>query len=266
MIAIEHIAEIDSTNSELTRRALCGGAQAVHGVALVADHQVAGRGQRGRAWRDSASEPGASLLLSVGWACARTIPLDGLSLSLGLALREALAPLVAEPARLAVKWPNDLLYASGKCGGVLVETVNPVDAAETRVLVVGIGLNLTAVPVLGTADAQRALPPRALFPEAAPGMAPVLRERVLKRLLPALGQCLERFEQRGFAADREAFEARMAWLGELAVFVRPAGETLRGRIDGVAADGALRLVADGAPLTLHSGELRRACPAASATS
>jgi BirA family biotin operon repressor/biotin-[acetyl-CoA-carboxylase] ligase len=263
---LEYIAEIDSTNTELMRRALRGGARAVHGVALVADHQSAGRGQRGRVWRDSVTEPGASLLLSVGWECARTVPLDGLSLSLGLALLDTLAPLVAEPEALAVKWPNDLLYGSGKCGGILVETVNPIDASATRALVVGSGLNLTAVPTLGAESTGRALPVRALFPDAAPGTARAVRAKVLDRLLPALAACLERFEQRGFAADREAFEARMAWRGQSVEFVRPTGETICGRIDGVAADGALSLIAQGQRLTLHSGELRKVRPAALAIS
>lgn len=266
---LEHVAEIDSTNTELMRRALRGGAQAVHGVALVADHQSAGRGQRGRVWRDSVTEPGASLLLSVGWAWARAVPLDGLSLSLGLALLDTLAPLVAEPAALAVKWPNDLLYGSGKCGGILVETVNPVDASATsatRALVVGIGLNLTTVPTLDAESAQRALPVRALFADVAPGTAHAVRARLVDRLLPALAACLERFEQQGFAADREAFEARMAWLGESVEFVRPGGETILGRVDGVEPDGALALRIQGQRLTLHSGELRQVRPVALAIS
>ncbi len=263
---LEHVTEIDSTNTELMRRALRGGARAVHGVALVADHQSAGRGQRGRLWRDSVTEPGASLLLSVGWQWPRACPLDGLSLSLGLALLDTLASLVAEPASLALKWPNDLLYGSGKCGGILVETVNLAADTDTRALVVGIGLNLTAVPMLDAEGAQRALPVRALFADVAPGMAHAVRARLLDRLLPALAACLERFEQRGFAADREAFEARMAWLGESVEFVRPVGETIRGRIDGVEADGALSLRVQGQRLKLHSGELRQVRPAVLAIS
>ncbi|MDH5206592.1 MAG: hypothetical protein OEW36_13110, partial [Hylemonella sp.] len=43
----EHVQQIDSTNTELMRRAHAGAAQP---VLLVADRQSAGRGRLGRVW------------------------------------------------------------------------------------------------------------------------------------------------------------------------------------------------------------------------
>lgn len=259
---LEHIAEIDSTNSELMRRALRAGARGVHGLALVADRQHAGRGQRGRIWRDRADVPGASLLMSLGWHVSRRLSLDGFTLSLGLTLIDTLAPRVAHPAELQVKWPNDLLYRGGKCGGILVESLNLPEARDARIAIVGIGLNLTAVPpVEADAGAPSALPASALWPDLAPDAAPARRAEVLSYLLPALGQGIERFVAAGFAAQVAAFDARLAWRGDTVEFRRPDGQSVRGRLEGVAPDGALRLSAAGRTLTLRSGEVRRAAGA-----
>lgn len=47
---VDALAECDSTSSELLRRAERG---APSGTVIVADHQLAGRGRRGRSWLSS---------------------------------------------------------------------------------------------------------------------------------------------------------------------------------------------------------------------
>src|SRR5690349_23392402 len=93
--AVEAVAEIDSTNTELMRRARSGRDEP---VLLVAERQTAGRGRLGRAWQ---SAPGDSLTFSLGLPLA---PADwsGLSLAVGVSAAESLHP------RVRIKWPNDL--------------------------------------------------------------------------------------------------------------------------------------------------------------
>ncbi|MGZ7242464.1 biotin--[acetyl-CoA-carboxylase] ligase, partial [Streptococcus pyogenes] len=75
--------EVDSTNSELMRRARAGH---VDPVLLVAEQQSAGRGRMGRSW---ASRAGDSLTFSLGLPLQ---PADwsGLSLAVGVAVAESL--------------------------------------------------------------------------------------------------------------------------------------------------------------------------------
>ncbi len=95
------------------------------GSMVVADHQTAGRGRLDRRWE---SPPGTALLVSF---VLPTSPL--LSLAAGVAAAEACGRGVR------LKWPNDLLLAGGKVGGVLVE------ATPTKAIC-GIGINLTWAP------------------------------------------------------------------------------------------------------------------------
>ncbi|MGI8806654.1 MAG: biotin--[acetyl-CoA-carboxylase] ligase [Acidimicrobiales bacterium] len=119
--------EIDSTNRLAAELARDG---APDGLVVGADHQTAGRGRRGRTWE---SRPGSALLVSV---VLRPVPAL-VTLAAGVAAAEACEAVAGVPARL--KWPNDVMSAAGKLGGILSELVG--DAA-----VVGLGLNLSWAP------------------------------------------------------------------------------------------------------------------------
>jgi len=110
----------------------------------IADEQTAGRGRQGRSW---GAPRGASLLLSLGFRPTWLAPdrVWQLSAVTSLAMAEAAEDLAALPrARIALKWPNDLVveWAGGvrKLAGVLGET-DGLDTSDPRA-VVGIGLNV----------------------------------------------------------------------------------------------------------------------------
>ena len=106
---VEVLPQVDSTNSELMRRARDG---LTEPVLLVAEAQTAGRGRLGRSW---ASQPGDSLTFSLGLPLA---PVDwsGLSLAVGVSVAQSLHP------QLQLKWPNDVWLQDRKLGGILIET------------------------------------------------------------------------------------------------------------------------------------------------
>ena len=148
---VEILPEIDSTNSELMRRAKAGQTDP---ILLVAEHQTAGRGRLGRAWLDD-GRPNApsTLMLSLGLMMS-PISWSGLSLAVGLAVARHLH------ADVRLKWPNDLWLHQRKLGGILIETVadmvalgiggggHPEKAATAaRFVVIGIGINIA--PRLG---------------------------------------------------------------------------------------------------------------------
>lgn len=215
-VCIELAAQIDSTNAELMRRARAGG---MAPTLLVAERQSAGRGRMGRPWQGGA--PGAALAFSLALPLT---PRDwsGLSLAVGLALAEALH------SDIRLKWPNDLWWQGRKLAGILIETAGAALPQASRVVVIGVGLNIEP-----PADDGFSTPPAGLR-ELLPTIdAPA----ALLRMAAPLTRAVLAFELHGFAPLAERFNARDALAGRA---VR-LSDGLAGTARGVAADGALRV-------------------------
>ncbi len=227
-LTVEVLPQIDSTNTELMRRARAGQNES---VLLVAETQTAGRGRLGRAWHGQA---GDALTFSLGLPL-RPRDWSGLSLAVGLSLAQSLDPDGVLDVRL--KWPNDLWVAQpgpsrgwGKLAGVLIETAlgASVDSEHSRYCVVGVGINIAPpqAPGLSTpALGWQQLSPRASAPSTLTQVA-----------LPLL-QTLLAFERDGFAPLQTQFNDRDA--------LRDCPVSLSdGRVGiarGVDFDGALRV-------------------------
>jgi BirA family biotin operon repressor/biotin-[acetyl-CoA-carboxylase] ligase len=237
-ISIEWLPQIDSTNSELMRRARLGHTEA---LLLVAEQQTAGRGRLGRSW---ITPEGSALTFSLG------LPLNppswsGLSLAVGVALVEALDPEGA--CGLGLKWPNDLWHwpkpaTPAKVGGILIETVQAPGNDLGRYCVVGVGLNLKT-PDLETGG----IPARGLDHW---GPAPSAGT-VLARVAPALVQAVASFERQGPAAGLARYARHDLLLGEA---LRTSSGVL-GVGAGVDASGALCLNTDAGKMRIDSAEV-----------
>ena len=103
---------------------------------VLAEHQTGGRGRRGRGW---VAPPGGAICFSLSWQYAE-LPADlsALSLVVGLCVVNALNELGVTGVTL--KWPNDLVTAQGKLGGILIEM--RAEAGGPVHVVIGIGLNV----------------------------------------------------------------------------------------------------------------------------
>lgn len=122
-----------STNSDLLALAEDG---APAWTVLAAGHQLEGRGRLGRRWE---SKPGASLLLSV-LLRPDLPPTDTALVTLAAGACMAMSCSVACGVDVRCKWPNDLLAAGRKLGGVLAEA--RVERGRLAHVVVGLGVNL----------------------------------------------------------------------------------------------------------------------------
>jgi BirA family biotin operon repressor/biotin-[acetyl-CoA-carboxylase] ligase len=130
--AIEYHSVIDSTMDRASELARSG---AVDGLAVVADHQTAGRGRRGRTW--GLGPPGSLLLVS--WVLRVEARLASLiSMLSGVALLRAAQALGARD--LSVKWPNDLLLGGRKVAGVLA--TGTADGTGEHALILGTGIDV----------------------------------------------------------------------------------------------------------------------------
>jgi BirA family transcriptional regulator, biotin operon repressor / biotin---[acetyl-CoA-carboxylase] ligase len=232
--SVEILPEVDSTNSELLRRARAGRTEP---LLLLAERQSAGRGRLGRQWQ---SAPGQGLTFSVGLVLTPQA-WDGLSLAVGVSLAGSLH------ADIQLKWPNDLWWRGHKLGGVLIETVAL--AAGQRYAVVGVGLNITAPSLLAEPAAAQAMPvPAAGLQQLLPHTTAA---QVLAQLAAPLLADVLLFEHAGFAPFASRFAARDALQG-LAV---QCSDGLRGFAQGVDATGALQVHSAAGLQRVHSGEV-----------
>ena len=127
-----------STNREAFERARAGEAGPLW---VVARRQTEGRGRNGRPWASELGNLYASLLLRL----AQAGNVQQLALLAGVAVREAILAAAQAPiAGLRLKWPNDVLIDGAKCAGILCESQS--SAGGERVVVIGIGINLTSHP------------------------------------------------------------------------------------------------------------------------
>lgn len=237
--AIENHWRLDSTSSELARRA----ADLPDASFVFADWQQAGRGRRGRQWL---SAPVASLQFSClkrfagGYAA-----LSGLSLVAGIAAAHALADCGA--LGIGLKWPNDLVRADAKLGGILVELggefMGPCHA------IIGIGVNVHL------SDAMRARLDRPCVDVAAVcGGAAPSRTALATALVARLVEALERFDATGFAGFADAWAERDALAGRR-IHVEGARGTFDGIAQGVDARGALKVRVAGELRSIDSAEV-----------
>jgi BirA family transcriptional regulator, biotin operon repressor / biotin---[acetyl-CoA-carboxylase] ligase len=234
--SVEILPQIDSTNSELMRRARVGQTEP---ILLVAESQTAGRGRLGREWLSGtaaahkvASVGATSLTFSLG------LPLhmadwSGLSLAVGVSVARSLHP------SLQLKWPNDVWFEGRKLAGILIETVN---IGSTRYAVIGVGINI------GPREAAGLSTPPAWLQELLPNInAP----QALLRIAAPLVQSVQGFEAQGMAPFLKPFAARDALAGRAVTL----SDGTHGQAQGVDGSGALLVHTDAGLKKISSAEV-----------
>jgi len=236
---IVRLDTVDSTQSVAAALAERGAADR---TVVVADQQLQGRGRRGRTWRAPA---GTSLLASI--IVRPRVPqplLATLSLATAVAAAEALRRVAPVDAKL--KWPNDVLVASRKIAGILLESrisgraeaggAVP-NGLTSLVTIIGVGINL------GQSEFPPDLADSATSVVIETGHA-TGRESMLTALLEEFDVWRGRLETEGFAPVREAWRRLSDTLGR---------KVTVDTVTGLAAD----LDSDGALLIDVGGSLKR---------
>jgi BirA family transcriptional regulator, biotin operon repressor / biotin---[acetyl-CoA-carboxylase] ligase len=227
---VDHVAETTSTNAVLLAAAESG--MASDRVALIADHQTAGRGRLDRRW-DAPS--GENLLVSLLFLEPAVRP-STLAQMVGLAALtgvERLGSVDPDDGRLGLKWPNDIMLDDAKLAGILAQR-----SASTGAVVVGIGLNVGWAPE-GAASLKRNLD------------VDVSPRAVLDEMLAAL-DAFDALEERGDDLEldvAERYRQRLATLGKVVRVLLPEDRILDGR--AVDVDDHGRLIVDDERGTTH---------------
>lgn len=230
---VEVLDETVSTNAVAMARGASGEAD---GYAVIADHQVGGRGRRGNRWE---SPPGSALLISV--LLRPDVPLSRwprVAVAAAVAVCRTIA--ATTPLVPSIKWPNDILLGSHKVAGILIESRAP-GAGSSGWLVVGAGINVHT----------REFPLTLRYPATslalATGHAPVRSELATAFLAALREECDHALNDAGWPATREAFAAFDGLTGRR-IRAEQNGSITEGLARGIDDEGGLILLAaDGSP-------------------
>lgn len=228
-----HFPELDSTNTDLKRRAALG---APEGLTVLADSQTHGKGRLGRTFQ---SLPGKGLYLSV--LLRPQVPLEVAGRFTAWAAVAVCRALEKELGLAAdIKWPNDILVHGKKLCGILTE-------ASGSAVILGLGLNLTQTPADFGPDLAAIATSLSQL-----GFAPD-PTRLTHAILSELDELYRRFPADS-AACLADFRSRCVTLGKDVLLVRPTGSTPAKALD-VTDTFALLVDISGRRETVSSGEV-----------
>ncbi len=239
MINFQRYASLSSTMDEARAQALKG---AKDGTVIVAKHQTAGRGRRGRVWD---SLPGNLFFTYITYPGRPLVEAPQLSFVACVAVGEALRPFLPPRNTLLYKWPNDILLNEKKVAGILTETLSLPDKAEMAYLI-GCGINLVSSP-------REARYPSTSFQEES---LEVPYEEALHKIGTSLQHHLVRWQEEGFSTMRQVWMDFAMGLGTPLSF-----DLERDRVDGIFQgiddEGALILKTPQELIKLRAGEVLR---------
>ena len=130
------IVYLDQTDSTNTRAKEYAEKEDSHGLLVITDHQLAGKGRRGRNWM---TKKGTALTMS--FVLKPKLPPEKMSMiTLIAALAVSRAVKTVTGLDNQIKWPNDIVIDKRKVCGILTEMSTQEDYVNH--VVVGLGINV----------------------------------------------------------------------------------------------------------------------------
>ncbi len=130
--------ETDSTNNE-AKRMLADGRR--ENFLVAAEHQTGGRGRNGRRFY-SPSRAGIYMTLAIHPGPGAANPVS-ITTAAAVAVVRAIEKLTDK--KPLIKWVNDIFLDGGKICGILTEAIMDVETGTIQSVIVGIGVNVSAV-------------------------------------------------------------------------------------------------------------------------
>lgn len=214
---------IDSTNSYLKQ--LAKQTQLPDETVVITQKQLSGRGQIGNVWL---SREGQSLTISIfkefkGLLVERQFII---SMAVSLGIFEALNCL--NIPNISIKWPNDILSAKNKIGGILIENVLEGSYVKNSVIGIGLNVNENSFPNL----------PKASSLKLETGKTFDLEE-VLQKTTNSIFKKLRNISEKEFLEIKHIYESKLFQKETISVFETPEGFRFNGIIKGVSEIGEL---------------------------
>lgn len=235
---LETFLSIDSTNQYLMQKAQ----QLTPPWLVLAEHQRAGRGRRGRTWQ---SPLAGNLYLSLLWRFHQvSANFASLSLVVGILVCRVLHEHGV--MQLELKWPNDVLCQGKKLCGILIEmrgeTQGPYD------VVIGVGMNF-AMPEPSSRQIEQ---PWIALNSVMTQMPS--RNALVAQLTEAMLDALPQFETEGLSPFLDAWQSLDAYR-DAPVSLQLGDRKVTGIARGIDEQGALLVEHDGKLQRYYSGEI-----------
>jgi BirA family biotin operon repressor/biotin-[acetyl-CoA-carboxylase] ligase len=151
-----------------------------------------------------------------------------LSAGVGLALLDALNELKIN--NLTLKWPNDIMAANFKIGGILIENILNAGKIGTTIIGVGLNVNQLVFPGLPKAASLKLFSHRDFDTES-----------VLERILEHLEKFLNNLNKTPGTEILSRYENELFRKNKASTFELPDGNLLTGIIKGITSTGLLKV-------------------------
>ncbi len=227
MINLIKVDAIDSTNTFLKEGVRNG--SIVKPTCIWARKQLKGRGQRDALWK---SESGKNLTFSVYTPVSKDLAKYPITINLLTALAIQLVLKKHDIPKLKIKWPNDIMSAKKKIGGILIENtyLNGVFIGS----IIGIGLNVNQEIFEG-------------LPQASSLKRETMREFdlniLIQQLLLELEKSILNYSSKNFFTTKQVFEEALFLKGTVTSFRKASnGVIFNGIIQGITENGELRVL------------------------
>lgn len=228
---LDHVSEVSTPNTRL----------------CVTDWQSAGIARRGRTWQ---TKPGNITFSILSITHRTSSELLGLSLVTGIGIANGLSDVAGLHAQL--KWPNDVLLADAKLGGLLTEIsahAGSHDNQNESQILTGVGINvLHDAEVVGLGIGATSLE------QAGVDVNRQYRDALVGKLAASVLTAHQLFFANGWAPFAERWCA-LDWLMNKQVDVHGEDSTERAVARGVNEHGALLVERAGRTLPLYSGNV-----------
>ena len=216
---------IDSTNEFL--KGLSNKEDLENFTVVTAENQTKGKGQMGAVWN---SEVGKNLIMSVLVKDFLSEINEIFNLNIAVATAVITALKKQNIPNLSIKWPNDILSANKKIGGILIE--NSIKSDGTILSIVGLGLNVNQTNFEG-------------LPKAS-SLAVVMehelnKEELLSAIITQLEANVEESKQNPTSL-RQQFVDLLFKKGEPMPFTNQKEEKFMGIIQGISPVGRLQVL------------------------
>ncbi len=223
VLRIIKLNAIDSTNSYLKQ--LIKETRLQDETVVIANRQVSGQGQRGTEWL---SREGQSLTFSMfkEFEMFKIEQQFMISMAVSLAIANTLKGMGIP--KISIKWPNDILSANLKIGGILIENV--LEGSFVKYSIIGIGLNVNEIDFPNL--------PQASSLKLETGKTFQLEE-VLHKTLKNISKNLRNLPSKEFSEMKRSYENSLFRKEIVSVFETANGSRFNGIIKGVSEIGEL---------------------------
>lgn len=210
--------------------------------AVTAAAQTNGRGRHGRVWHSPEGNLYFTAALPVGLPMGK-LPLFTLYAALRLAHN---LNRTTHSRKLWVKWPNDIWCGHKKVAGFLAELITVKPMGRTLLFAIGLNLNTQKFP---TEFALRATSLKKIFRH------PFDISAVSRRVAAEVFASYELFCSGKYEKDLYLLWVRYNRLAGRVIKYDKNQKVCRGRVEGIASDGALCVRTSKGIETLRSGEV-----------